>query len=177
MCVCVCFVCGGGGSWGEWTHVDKSYSHQSGPPHYMPKSVVPLITRGRHPNCTPHTAPFIPTDRFTQQTFCFRAARLVIGSGHTTQTLTPATLEPLSHPSTSTSHRHGLHNAHTVPMLKWSSVGRWGAEYGTTPGMSPKAERTKDPLLLRHDVYPLKVINRNIFMEINVFSSFWKLSH
>lgn len=65
------FLGGGVKLWSERTHVDKSYGHQSGPPNCMPKSVVPLIIRGRHPNRAAHTASFIPADQFTQQTFCF----------------------------------------------------------------------------------------------------------
>lgn len=67
-CVCVCV-------WGwklrsERTQVDKSYGHRSGPPHFMPKSVVPLIITDRRPDRATHTASFIHADQFTQQPFC-----------------------------------------------------------------------------------------------------------
>ena len=74
-CVCVCvYVCFGGEVKlrGERTHVDKPYGHQSGPPHSMPKSVVPLIIRGSELHTLPHLS---NADRFTQRTFCFGGLR------------------------------------------------------------------------------------------------------
>lgn len=71
VCMCVFLPGVGVELWGERTHVDKSYGHQSGPAHSMPKSIVPLIIRGRHPHRVLHTASFIPADLFAQQTFCF----------------------------------------------------------------------------------------------------------
>lgn len=97
----------------------------------------------------------------------FWALRLVIGSGHTTQTLTRATLEPLSHPSTSASHRLRLDNAYTVLTFKCSCVGHREHEYGSTPGLSLNAARSKDPLLLRHYAHVLKIIAWNVFMQVN----------
>lgn len=69
--VCMCVFLLGVELWGERTHIDKSYGHQSGPAYSMPKSIVPLIIRGRHPDRALHTASFIPADLFAQQTFCF----------------------------------------------------------------------------------------------------------
>lgn len=89
-------------------------TNQSGPP----QSVVPLILSGRPPN----TASLIPADRSTAD-ILFSPLRLVIDGGHTTHTLTQATLEPLHQPSTSTSHRLSLHNTHSVRTSQCSCVG------------------------------------------------------
>lgn len=102
------------------------------------KSVLPLIMRGRRPNRAPHTTSFIPTDRFAQQTFCFRALWLVFGGGHTTQTLTRATFEPLSHTSTSTSHTGWASTTHALFWpLNAHVFGQRGHRCGSTPGMKP----------------------------------------
>lgn len=54
----------------------------------------------------------------------FWALKFVIGGGHTTHTLTRATLEPLSHMPTSTLNRVHLDNTYTVLTLK-CSLWRW----------------------------------------------------
>lgn len=94
----------------------------------------------------------------------FWALRLVIGSGHTTQTLTWGTLEPLSHPSTSASHKLRLDNTHSVLTFKCSCVGHWEHESGSTPGMSLNTARSKDLLLLRR--YALEILAWHVFLRV-----------
>lgn len=88
----------------------------------------------------------------------FRARRFVIGRGHTAQTLTRATLEPLSHPSTSTSHRLGPDNTRTVLMLERSCVRYREHKYGLTPGMRLDAARSTEHLLHQFSIKNTQII-------------------
>lgn len=72
------------GGWNYGEKVDKSCGHRSGPPRFMPKSVVLLIITGRHPDGAAHTASCIHADQFTAA-ILFWALRLVVRGGHTRQ--------------------------------------------------------------------------------------------
>lgn len=147
--------------WGERTHVDKSYGHQSGPPHSTAKSVMPLIIRGGRPERAARTHCLIyPRWPVHTADILFRPLRLVIGAGHTTQGLTWTTLEPLSHPSTSTSHGLWLHNTQTVLTLKKAPVfGPREYEHGSTPGPGSvnvaRSQKRKNPSTFSSRLYHL----------------------
>lgn len=169
-------MCAGVKSQSERIHVDKSYGHQSGPPPRccMPQSVVPLIIRGRHPNRAAHTAPIYPRWPIHTADILFRgAARLVIGGGHTAQTLTRATLEPLSRPSTSGSHTGLVPTTRTLfRHFKCSCVRTREHRRGPTPGFSANtaAARPEDHPLhlpLRHYAHVPKITAWDVCMQIN----------
>lgn len=106
-------------------------------PHSPPTSIISSIIRGRHSNCAVHTAALINPPAGPH------SKHLVLGSEtcnwqrpHNTDLHWP-TLEALSEPSASASHRRGSDNTRSVRTCKCACV--WWGEHGAAPAMSPYA--------------------------------------
>lgn len=136
---CVCFGRSEIMGWWEtcWQIIWPSVSP---PPHSLPKSVVPLIIRGRQPYKSAAHCLIYPRWPAHTADILFRALRLVIGGCHTMQTLTRghsgASQPPRQYQTTQSS------------ALRCENV---------TPGMERKATSRSS----------VKVINSRVSMQLN----------